>query len=143
MDVHGVSSQIQNSLHNASLVDITVYHGGFHGDLNETMFVGKVDEGSRRLVQTAYECMMKGINIGTYMYVGTDIVPAGIRTEDYLFCVESLNLIAGRRANSVALLRLLCSVYICCICLHCVVSLSLFVFTFRSRCLCLPPSEAR
>ena len=45
-------------------VDITVYHGGFHGDLNETMFVGKVDEASKKLVRTAYECMMKGIELG-------------------------------------------------------------------------------
>ena len=47
-------------------VDITVYHGGFHGDLNETFFVGKVDDASRRLVETAYECMMKGIAIGEF-----------------------------------------------------------------------------
>ena len=47
-----------------STVDITVYHGGFHGDLNETFFVGKVDDASKKLVQTAYECMMKGISIG-------------------------------------------------------------------------------
>ena len=47
-------------------VDITVYHGGFHGDLNETFFVGKVDDDSRKLVQTAYECMMKGVAIGEF-----------------------------------------------------------------------------
>ena len=47
-----------------SVVDITVYHNGFHGDLNETFFVGEVDEPSRKLVQTAYECMMKGVAIG-------------------------------------------------------------------------------
>ena len=45
-------------------VDISVYHGGFHSDLNETFFVGKVDDDSRKLVQIAYECMMKGIEIG-------------------------------------------------------------------------------
>lgn len=43
-----------------------MYHGGFHGDLNETFIVGKVDDDSRKLVQTAYECMMKGIAIGEY-----------------------------------------------------------------------------
>ena len=41
-----------------------MYHGGVHGDLNETFFVGNVDDDSRKLVQTAYECMMKGIAIG-------------------------------------------------------------------------------
>ena len=45
-------------------MDISVYHGGFHADLNETFFVGNVDDDSRKLVQTAYECMMKGIEIG-------------------------------------------------------------------------------
>ena len=41
--------------------DITVYHRGFHGDLNETIFVGDVDEKSRHLTKIAYECLMKGI----------------------------------------------------------------------------------
>ena len=50
-------------------VDITVYHDGFHGDLNETFFIGKVDDVSRKLVETTYECMMKGIGIGLYVSV--------------------------------------------------------------------------
>jgi len=45
-------------------VDITVYKNGFHGDLNETFFVGEVDEGAQKLVRVAYECLMKGISIG-------------------------------------------------------------------------------
>lgn len=51
-------------------VDITVCHNGFHGDLNETFFVGEVDDASKMLVQTAYECMMKGIAIGEFTDVG-------------------------------------------------------------------------
>ncbi|KAK6187838.1 hypothetical protein SNE40_005775 [Patella caerulea] len=43
-------------------VDISVYHKGFHGDLNETFFVGNVDEESKKLVQTTYECLMLAIN---------------------------------------------------------------------------------
>ncbi|XP_007543927.1 methionine aminopeptidase 1 [Poecilia formosa] len=43
-------------------VDITVYHNGFHGDLNETFFVGEVEEGAKRLVQTTYECLMQAID---------------------------------------------------------------------------------
>lgn len=46
------------------VVDITVYVDGFHGDLNETFFVGEVDEAGRNLVQAAYDCLMKGISIG-------------------------------------------------------------------------------
>ncbi|KJH52751.1 methionine aminopeptidase, type I [Dictyocaulus viviparus] len=45
-------------------VDVTVYHRGFHGDLNETFFVGdKVDEESRRLVCVTYECLQQAIAI--------------------------------------------------------------------------------
>uniref|UniRef100_UPI00358DDCE9 methionine aminopeptidase 1 isoform X2 n=1 Tax=Myxine glutinosa TaxID=7769 RepID=UPI00358DDCE9 len=42
-------------------VDITVYHGGFHGDLNETFFVGTVNEASKKLVRVAYESLMLAI----------------------------------------------------------------------------------
>lgn len=45
-------------------VDITVYHNGFHGDLNETFFVGEVDEDAKKLVQTTYECLMQAIDSG-------------------------------------------------------------------------------
>lgn len=49
-------------------VDITVYRNGYHGDLNETFYVGEVDEGARRLVQTTYECLMQAIDAGkTYL----------------------------------------------------------------------------
>ncbi|KAK4804488.1 hypothetical protein SAY86_004305 [Trapa natans] len=44
-------------------VDVTVYYKGVHGDLNETYFVGNVDETSRQLVQCAYECLEKAIAI--------------------------------------------------------------------------------
>ncbi|CAN0056898.1 methionine aminopeptidase 1 [Lampetra fluviatilis] len=43
-------------------VDITVYHNGFHGDLNETFFVGNVDAASRKLVQVSFECLMQAID---------------------------------------------------------------------------------
>lgn len=45
-------------------MDITVYHNGFHGDLNETFFVGDVDEEAKKLVQTTYECLMQAIDSG-------------------------------------------------------------------------------
>ncbi|KAF1868254.1 hypothetical protein Lal_00018774 [Lupinus albus] len=44
-------------------VDVTVYYKGVHGDLNETYFVGNVDEESRRLVKCTYECLEKAISI--------------------------------------------------------------------------------
>lgn len=47
-------------------VDITLYRNGYHGDLNETFFVGEVDEGARKLVQTTYECLMQAIDAGQW-----------------------------------------------------------------------------
>lgn len=44
---------------------MTVYHRGYHGDLNETFFVGdKVSEENRKLVAVTYECLQKAIEIG-------------------------------------------------------------------------------
>lgn len=51
-----------------STVDITVFHNGYHGDLNETFFVGEVDEGAKRLVQTTYECLMQAIDAGAVYF---------------------------------------------------------------------------
>jgi len=42
-------------------LDISVYHDGFHSDLNETFFVGNVDEASRILVRTAYEALAASV----------------------------------------------------------------------------------
>lgn len=44
-------------------VDVTVYHRGFHGDLNETFFVGNVKPEIKKLVQVTYECLSKAIDI--------------------------------------------------------------------------------
>lgn len=44
-------------------VDVTVYHRGFHGDLNETFFVGEVQPEIKKLVQVTYECLSKAIDI--------------------------------------------------------------------------------
>lgn len=41
-------------------LDVTLYFGGFHGDLNETYYVGdraRADKDSVRLVETARECL--------------------------------------------------------------------------------------
>ncbi|XP_058806407.1 methionine aminopeptidase 1 isoform X2 [Phymastichus coffea] len=44
-------------------VDVTVYHNGFHGDLNETFLVGNVKPEIKKLVEVTYECLCKAINI--------------------------------------------------------------------------------
>ncbi|KAL3875991.1 hypothetical protein ACJMK2_033883 [Sinanodonta woodiana] len=58
-------------------IDITVYKNDFHGDLNETFYVGNVDEKYKKLVRVSYECLMNSIaevKPGTrYRDVGTVI----------------------------------------------------------------------
>lgn len=43
-------------------IDITIYYNGFHGDLNETFFVGQVNEESKQLVKVTYECLSQAID---------------------------------------------------------------------------------
>jgi methionyl aminopeptidase len=42
--------------------DVTIYLHGVHGDCSATYLVGDVDDAGRRLVQTTYESMWKGID---------------------------------------------------------------------------------
>jgi len=42
-------------------VDVTVFHRGYHGDLNETIFVGEVSEKAKDLVVNTWECLEKAI----------------------------------------------------------------------------------
>ncbi|CAG0913645.1 unnamed protein product [Notodromas monacha] len=44
-------------------IDVTVFHRGFHGDLNETLFVGNVSDTAKKLVQVTWECLEKAIAI--------------------------------------------------------------------------------
>ncbi len=42
-------------------IDVTIYLGGFHGDCSETVAVGDIDDGSRRLLEVTRECLRRGI----------------------------------------------------------------------------------
>jgi methionyl aminopeptidase len=42
-------------------IDVSVYVGGFHSDLNETFFVGNVDADSVRLVKCAFEALAAAV----------------------------------------------------------------------------------
>jgi len=39
-------------------LDISIYHKGFHADLNEMFFIGQCDEESHNLVRTAYNALL-------------------------------------------------------------------------------------
>ncbi|KRY69999.1 Methionine aminopeptidase 1, partial [Trichinella pseudospiralis] len=43
--------------------DLRPLEDGFHGDLNETFFVGNVDDDSKKLVRVAYESLVEAIKI--------------------------------------------------------------------------------
>ncbi|RUS90082.1 hypothetical protein EGW08_002124 [Elysia chlorotica] len=53
-------------------VDISAYHRGYHGDANETYFVGNVSDSAKKLVKTTHECLMMAI----------DQVKPGVRYRD-------------------------------------------------------------
>jgi len=42
-------------------IDISVYKNGYHADLNETYFVGKVSNSSKILIKATYDSLMKAI----------------------------------------------------------------------------------
>ena len=44
-------------------IDVSIYKDGFHADLNETFFVGGVDERSVALVECAYKCLSAAVDI--------------------------------------------------------------------------------
>jgi len=44
-------------------IDVTLYHKGFHGDLNETYYVGTPSSSSTRVVETARDCLNAAIEL--------------------------------------------------------------------------------
>ena len=59
-------------------LDVTTYNqGGYHGDLNETFCIGKVDADGQKLVQTAFECLSAALALvkpgALYRDLGTAI----------------------------------------------------------------------
>jgi methionyl aminopeptidase len=47
-------------------VDVSAYYQGCHGDVNETWFIGEVDEKAKILVNTTYDALMQAIETGSY-----------------------------------------------------------------------------
>ncbi|KAL1957595.1 hypothetical protein VTO42DRAFT_5706 [Malbranchea cinnamomea] len=63
---HGIPDQRPLQDGDIINIDVTLYHEGFHGDLNETYYVGekaKSDPDTVRVVETARECLDKAIQI--------------------------------------------------------------------------------
>ncbi|EIE24748.1 methionine aminopeptidase [Coccomyxa subellipsoidea C-169] len=58
---HGIPDQRPLQDGDIVNVDVTAYHNGFHGDLNETFVVGNVDEESKKLIRVTAEALDKAI----------------------------------------------------------------------------------
>jgi len=62
---HGIPDQRPLQDGDILNIDVTLYHGGFHGDLNETYYIGKADQDpdSVRVVETARDCLAESIKL--------------------------------------------------------------------------------
>ncbi|KAF3936546.1 hypothetical protein ABW19_dt0201678 [Dactylella cylindrospora] len=63
---HGIPDQRKLEDGDIINIDISLYYDGFHGDLNETYYVGdkaKADPDTVRVVETSRECLEKAIEI--------------------------------------------------------------------------------
>ena len=61
---HGIPDQYELKDGDICNIDVSVYHDGFHSDLNETYLIGNVDEKGRKLVDNARRCLQEAIKIG-------------------------------------------------------------------------------
>ncbi|KAL9093124.1 MAG: hypothetical protein Q9159_000483 [Coniocarpon cinnabarinum] len=62
---HGIPDQRPLASGDIINIDVTLYHKGFHGDLNETYYVGNAssDADAVRVVETARECLDEAIKL--------------------------------------------------------------------------------
>ncbi|KAI0798063.1 methionine aminopeptidase [Abortiporus biennis] len=60
---HGIPDQYKLQEGDIINIDVSLYYDGFHGDLNETYPVGRVDEDSKKLMRAAHESLHDVIKI--------------------------------------------------------------------------------
>lgn len=60
---HGIPDQRRLQEGDIINIDVTLYYDGFHGDLNETYPVGRIDDDSRKLIRVARECLDESIKL--------------------------------------------------------------------------------
>lgn len=58
---HGIPDQRPLQDGDILNIDITLYHGGFHGDLNETIVIGNASAAAKKLVKGAHDCLWAAI----------------------------------------------------------------------------------
>jgi len=60
---HGIPDQRKLQEGDIINIDVTLYYDGYHGDLNATYPVGKIDEDSERLIRTTRESLDEAIKL--------------------------------------------------------------------------------
>lgn len=60
---HGIPADKKLKKGDIINLDITVIKNGYHGDTSRMYFVGEPSILARRLTETSYECLMKGIDV--------------------------------------------------------------------------------
>jgi len=60
---HGIPDQRKLQEGDIINIDVTLYYDGFHGDLNETYPVGRIDEESQKLIRTTRECLDNAVKL--------------------------------------------------------------------------------
>ncbi|KAI8930367.1 peptidase M24, structural domain-containing protein [Entophlyctis helioformis] len=60
---HGIPDKYEIQDGDIVNLDISVFHDGFHADLNETYMVGNVDDAGKKLVATTRKCLDEAIKL--------------------------------------------------------------------------------
>ena len=60
---HGIPNEKKLKDGDILNIDVTVIKDGYHGDTSRMFFIGKPNILAKRLVDTTYECMWKGIEV--------------------------------------------------------------------------------
>ncbi|TFY72714.1 hypothetical protein EVG20_g284 [Dentipellis fragilis] len=60
---HGIPDQRKLQEGDIINIDVTLYHDGVHGDLNETYAVGRIDDDAKRVIRTSRACLDAAIKI--------------------------------------------------------------------------------
>jgi len=60
---HGIPDQRKLQEGDIINIDVSLYYDGFHGDLNETYPVGRIDEESEKLIRVTRECLDNAIKL--------------------------------------------------------------------------------
>ncbi|KAH8829157.1 peptidase M24, structural domain-containing protein [Flagelloscypha sp. PMI_526] len=96
---HGIPDK--RKLKNGDIIniDVTLYHEGYHGDVNATYPVGEIDEASKKLLRTSRESLDAAIAIckpgALFRDVGNAIEPVAKRNK----CATVRNCIKGHGVN--------------------------------------------